>query len=274
MTSQVFQIAKRDHQNTLNELQGKEWIKFTKSWFVLAPPPRRDKVVHPASFPEVLAASFIDFFTKRNQWVLDPFAGTCSTLLAAKNLGRNSVGIELYSDYASLAKNRLKTASDSELRSIIIQADARRLKEVFQQRRLPRMDFCLTSPPYWNQLTRDSERQRTRLERGLKNSYGDDEKDLGLIKHYDTFLHELEIVFDNVYEVMAEKSYLTVVTNNIYAKGRVWPVAFDTFNILSKKWTPKDEKIWCQNDKKLFPFGMFHSWIGNRSHHYCLIFRK
>src|SRR3990172_7779476 len=69
--------------NTLNELTGKEWIKFTKSWFVCNPAPRNEEEVqHPAKFPEEMVTDFIEFFTKRGQMVLDPFVGTGSTLVA------------------------------------------------------------------------------------------------------------------------------------------------------------------------------------------------
>lgn len=274
MTHQVPKINLYEPKNTLNNLHGKDWIKFTKSWFILNPCPRNNKINHPASFPEALAEMFIEFFTKENQWVLDPFAGVGSTLVAAKNLNRNSIGIELYADFVSLAKKRLDEIPGSTVKSIIIQADARYIKNLFQERGLPKVNFCFTSPPYWNQLKKANERQAIRLKNGLKTAYGSNERDLGLIEDYDHFLDQLEIIFNGVYEVMAEKSYLVVVTNNVYNQGKLWPLAFDTFDRLSKKWAPKDEKIWCQNDKKLFPFGMFHSYIGNRSHHYCLIFRK
>lgn len=274
MTSSVSETVRWIQRNTLNHLQGTNWIKFTKSWFILNPPPRKSKIMHPACFPEALAATFIQFFTKKNQWILDPFAGSGSTLVAAKSLNRNSVGVELYAEYVALAKQRLEEIPDSKVKSIMTQADSRYLKDIFQEKRLPKIDFCLTSPPYWNQLKRNSERQRRRLENGMKTAYGNDKGDLGLIDKYDSFLRQLEIVFDNVYEFMADGSYLVVVTNNVYTQGKLWPLAFDTFNMLSKKWTPKDERIWCQDNKRLFPFGMFHSYVGNRSHHYCLVFRK
>ena len=261
-------------RNTLNDLEGKRWIKFTKSWFVLNPPSRKSKIIHPASFPEVLAADFIEFFTKEDEWVFDPFAGSGSTLLAAKSLNRNSVGIELYENYVLLARSRLKEISASRSKAIVIKADSRHLKEIFQKKNLPRMDFCFTSPPYWNQLKRVSERQRPRLEKGLNTMYGNGEADIGRIEEYCDFLHQLELIFNDVYDVMVDGGYLVVVTNNVYAQGKLWPVAFDLFNMLSKRWIPKDERIWCQDSKKLFPFGMFHSYIGNRSHHYCFVFRK
>ena len=55
-------------ENKLNELTGKEWIKFTKSWFIHYPPRSEDKkILHPASFPETLIQEFIEFFTKKGQ---------------------------------------------------------------------------------------------------------------------------------------------------------------------------------------------------------------
>ena len=39
--------------NKLNDLTGKEWLKFTKSWFIHRPPRRKEnEVLHPAKFPE------------------------------------------------------------------------------------------------------------------------------------------------------------------------------------------------------------------------------
>ncbi|MEK6552979.1 MAG: hypothetical protein AABZ54_05980, partial [Bacteroidota bacterium] len=45
--------------NKLNDLTGKEWLKFTKSWFILRPPRRKDdEILHPAKFPESLVEEF------------------------------------------------------------------------------------------------------------------------------------------------------------------------------------------------------------------------
>lgn len=277
MAQQVSERNQRIIRNSLNHLQGKDWLKFSKSWFVLRYPPRKNQISHPATFPEKLANRFIEFFTKENEWVFDPFAGSGSTLVAAKHLNRNSVGIELYPDYAFLARKRIRERPTEKVTASVIQGDSREIEEIFQENNFPKMNFCLTSPPYWNQLTKKTktnERRQSRMTLGMKTSYGDNENDLGLIEDYNNYLTQLKNIFDKTYQVMATGSYLAVITNNVYTKGRLLPMAFDTFNLLSEKWTPKDEIIWCQDDKKLFPFGMFHSYIGNRSHHYCLIFKK
>src|SRR5512142_886009 len=91
--------------NKLNELDSKTWLKFQKSWFIHNPPPRKKGVLaHPAKFPETMAQEFIEFFTKRGGSVLDPMAGTGSTLVAALRAGRNSCGIELNPKYAAIAR--------------------------------------------------------------------------------------------------------------------------------------------------------------------------
>jgi len=58
--------AQVTHSNKLNDLSGRDWIKFTKSWFVHRPDARGDrKIRHPASFPESLVREFVSFFTKK-----------------------------------------------------------------------------------------------------------------------------------------------------------------------------------------------------------------
>jgi DNA modification methylase len=262
--------------NKLNDLSGKEWIKFTKSWFVLSPP-RRDKtkIVHPAGFPESLVKGFIEFFTKPGMWILDPFLGTGSTLLAAKSSGRNAVGIEINQRYVAIAKKRLsETQGTHATKQLALKGDSSQLSNLFQERDLPRMDFCVTSPPYWNQLKRANMRQRERAEKGWDTSYSKSKKDIGNIDEYDRFLDAQKKIFHEVHKVVKTGGYLVVITNNVFYQGRLHPLAFETLTTLGEEWVPKDEKIWLHDDKRLLPLGVYNAWVGNRSHHYCLVFRK
>ena len=273
--TQLIKLKKYFNQGKLNNLSGKEWIKFTKSWFILKSLPQYEKVYHPASFPEKFISRFLSFFTKPDDWVFDPFAGSGTTLVVSKRMGRNSVGIELYEKYVDLIKQRLINECESKhVNSVIIRGDSRNVMDIIKNLDIPSMDFCITSPPYWNQLLKNTERHIQRSIDNLDCYYGDNFLDLGTINDYHVFLEQQKYIFEDIFEVMRNKSYLVVVTNNVYKEGRLWPLAFDTFRTLSEKWVPKDEMIWCQDDKKLYPFGMFSSYIGNRSHHYCLIFRK
>lgn len=281
-----FKERDKKPENKLNELSGKEWIKFTKSWFKHNPPQRdEEEKLHPAKFPESLVKKFIEFFTKRGQWVLDPFAGTGSAIVAAKEIERNAIGIELMQKYQKIAQKRIdKTTSETKITTHpdeykdttakVYQGDSLKIYELWKEKDLPKFDYCITSPPYWNQLKRNNMRQKERKENGLDTKYGENERDIGNIDNYEKFLEEQKNIFDKVYKVIKDEGYLTIITNNVYADGRMYPLAFDTVSSLSDKWVPKDERIWLQDDKSLLPLGIYNAWVGNRHHQYCLIFRK
>src|SRR5512133_410480 len=68
----------------------------------------RDKSLHPATFPISLARRVIELFTHRGELLLDPFAGSGTSLLAAQDLGRNALGFDLQPRYVDLANGRLE----------------------------------------------------------------------------------------------------------------------------------------------------------------------
>jgi len=62
---------------------------------------------HPAPYPLELASRLVQMFSFTGDTVLDPFCGTGTTMLAALKYGRNSLGVELDTDYCKLAASRL-----------------------------------------------------------------------------------------------------------------------------------------------------------------------
>ncbi len=73
-------------RNTLNELTGAEWLYFTKSILITAYPSEYGhelRKAHGANKPPQLMAQLIEFFTKPQGRVLDPFAGVGGTLIGA-----------------------------------------------------------------------------------------------------------------------------------------------------------------------------------------------
>ena len=105
-----------DPRNKLNDLDGKEWIKFLKSWFVfdaLKSDLAEEKAItkdtkdHPATFSPTMIADFIKFFTKRNMKVLDPFVGIGTTLVACDRTGRKGIGVEINPKYLKIAQKRI-----------------------------------------------------------------------------------------------------------------------------------------------------------------------
>ena len=80
---------------------------------------KQDK--HLAMFPEELPKRLIKMFSFVGDTVLDPFLGSGTTCLAAKNLGRNSIGYEINEDFLPVIKERLNTKSRQEDFEIITQ---------------------------------------------------------------------------------------------------------------------------------------------------------
>ena len=73
----------------------------------------RLKQKHPAVFPDKIPTDFITCFCPEGGVVLDPMVGSGSTVVAAKRLGRNYIGIDISREYCELAEKRLGTVQGS-----------------------------------------------------------------------------------------------------------------------------------------------------------------
>jgi DNA modification methylase len=265
--------------NKLNDLDPKTWLKFQKSWFIHNPPPRKKGVlVHPAKFPETMVQEFIEFFTKRGETVLDPMAGTGSTLVAALRAGRHSCGIELNPKYAGIARHILANerlalgASVEGLASNVITGDASHALDFG----LSAVNYLITSPPYWDMLhAKGAKTQKQRRNsKDLDVLYSDDPNDLGNLHDYEEFLTKLVSIYQGLKPLLREKAYLTIIVKNVKKGGKIYPLAWDLGRELGKVYTLKDEKIWMQDNQRLAPYGLGSAWVSNTFHHYCLQFRN
>ncbi len=74
---------------------------------------KKSKIGHPAPFPLDLPTRCIKMFSYVGDTVLDPFVGSGTTMVAAKKLGRQSIGIEIDQDYCAIASKRLAEVGQS-----------------------------------------------------------------------------------------------------------------------------------------------------------------
>jgi site-specific DNA-methyltransferase (adenine-specific) len=74
---------------------------------------------HPAVYPLYIIQELIKLLTQEGDFVLDPFCGSGTTCIAARNLNRNYLGIEINPDYVNLANNRMEQ-SDSQQQELFI----------------------------------------------------------------------------------------------------------------------------------------------------------
>lgn len=255
----------------LNELSAKDWVKSTKSWFVLRGKARgKDLIKHPAKFPEELAEKFILFFTKSGETVFDPFMGVGSTGVAALQNNRRCFGIEINESFCAVSNDRLGGSN-------VVLGDSRDKKNYINN--MP-VDFILTSPPYWDILRKkrgNSDSQHTqRRNKNLDLYYSDNPNDLGNITDYVCFMNELKKVFKNCNRVLSDNKYMVVVVQNFRnADGHYMTFSWDLTKVIeSCGFTFEGEQIWCQDDKQLGIWGYPSKFISNVHHHYCLVFKK
>jgi len=88
------------------------WLSLKNSdvW-LMKPEKSGDGREHVAPFPYELPYRLIKAYTYIGETVLDPFCGSGTSLLAAKNLGRNAVGYEINTNFAKSIKNKLQSTS-------------------------------------------------------------------------------------------------------------------------------------------------------------------
>jgi DNA modification methylase len=273
---------RRQPENTLNDLDGKEWIKATKSWFVINPRSRTSaQLEHPAKFPEELVKRLVGFFSKSGAWILDPFAGVGSTLIACKEISRNSVGIELNPDFAETGTKYLDTIEGNSQQHLIVgdAQDAITLITNQFNNDAPKFDYLITSPPYWDMLRKSrggsDSVHKDREEKGLKQHYSESDRDLGNLVDYHEYIEKLALILGGLKPILKQGAYLTIIVQNMRdVDGRMRPIAWDLASRVSKDYWLQQELIWCQDNKKLGIWGYPTTYVSNVHHHYCLVFQN
>lgn len=278
-----------DPRNTLNDLNGSQWLPETKSFFYqkglgAKHPHAQIERQHPAPFSFQDISHLITFFTKKGMMVLDPFGGVGSTAKACELEGRICTSIELQEKWHDLAIERLETevGEGTSRKHIFILGDTRKeLKKLDTCS----FDFMVTSPPYWSILNKkaDYKVKKERLANNLATNYSDnDENDLANIENYEEFLRILvDDVFLECGRLLRPKKYMGLVVSDFRNKSEFISFHSDLIQALNHRTTAdgykitlQGVKVLLQNHKTLLPYGYPFAYVENIHHQYILIFRK
>src|SRR6266498_6093602 len=132
----------------LNCLTPKEWMKCQLGVWEFNYEKRdvRDKKKHPATYPISLARRCIELFSHQGELVVDPFLGSGTTLLAARDANRNAVGFDINPSYIALTQERLSQETlFSRTQQLPILDDARHISQYLDKESIA---CIVTSPPY------------------------------------------------------------------------------------------------------------------------------
>ena len=199
----------------INCLSAKEWIKCQLGvWqFYYEGRDIRDKTKHPATFPIALARRCIELFSHQGELVVDPFMGSGTTLVAARDIDRNAVGFEIHPDYIALTRGRLSQESlFTETQQIPVLDDARNIAQYLDEESIA---CIVTSPPYANLLNRKrlnkSRRGTERKNEQYKKveQYSQRPEDLGTLD-LDTYTKAMSEIFADLLPLLKRKGHCVI----------------------------------------------------------------
>jgi DNA modification methylase len=251
-----------------NSLDGRTWTRYSISlWSDIRKSKEELALKHPALFPVQLPQRLIEcFLPPDGNLVLDPFCGLGSTVLAAKALRHIGIGLDINADYIEIARARLGPKADG---CRIVEADA---ADVLSHVEPGSVDLVVTSPPYWDVLTR----RRTADRKAVRN-YGDRSADLGRMGDYREFLGALRRVFEKVREALRPGAYCVVVVMDIRKKNEFHPFHSDlAAEMEAAGYLWDDIIIWDRRHEynNFRPLGYPAVFRVNKAHEYLLIFQK
>lgn len=255
------------------ELDGKAWLQNSISiWSELRKTSDENGLNHPASFPILLVGRLLSCFSFEDDKILDPFAGTGSTLIAAKRMNRYSFGIELSQEFIKIYNSRSDLKSlfeDKKYTPEMIHDDANNLLNYVEESSI---QLTVTSPPYWDILNQ----KRTAYNKEA-NNYSDSKKDLGNIKTYKEFLKALETIFTLVFKVTKKCGFCCIILMDLRKKDKFYPFHIDAVQFMEEIGFKLDDIIiWDRRHEynNLKPLGYPYVFRINKVHEFILVFIK
>ncbi len=127
---------KRTDKSGCDDISSEDFLLYsTNCWYIQVETDRR----HPVPFPVEMPYRLINFYTWKDDIVLDPFVGSGSTLVAAKILGHRYIGIDISEEYCNYAIERI-TKCKNEERLVQEEIAKHNVVKTFKDRKL-RGDF-------------------------------------------------------------------------------------------------------------------------------------
>lgn len=275
-------------KESFNGLSAKQWAALSKNvWNDVSSPRDQHQLEHGATFPVKLAERLISMYSRAGDVVFDPFAGIGTTVIAAQNLHRHALGMELNPRFAEIAENWIQENQGlftKKLKYMIINDDCRCMLRYFK--RAGSVQVTVTSPPYANFIRRSIEDRTTthktsviKLENNSTvNPYSDDPRDFGNLP-YDEFLQEIRVVLQANFEVTSDGGYSAwIVKDYRDTKNGVPYVPFhvDLARVgenVGFKW--HDLIVWDQTgQRRLVLLGYPSVFYTNQNCSFIIVFRK
>lgn len=159
-------------------------------------------------------------YTKKGDWILDPFMGSGTSLIEAQRMGRNSIGIELQTDVAREAYDRIQTERRDDCAVKVICGNSRtiNMNKLMEISGIKKLQFVIMHPPYWDII-----------------KFSENKNDLSNAGSLEDFLNSFGDVIDNSTKYLEINRYCACIIGDKYANSQVLPLGFYCMNIFIEK---------------------------------------
>jgi len=194
-------------------------------------------------------------YSKEGDWILDQFVGSGTTLVEAKLLNRNAIGIDINPMAISLAKDRLDFNHQGNPRSLVRKGNAEHLDFLKDEG----IDLICTHPPYANII-----------------KYSDGiEGDISCLE-VDNFIESMKRVAKESYRVLKSGKICAVMMGDIRKRGKVIPLGFKVMEaflsvgfkskeiIIKEQFNCRSSKYWTTKNNSFLLL----------AHEYVFVFEK
>lgn len=159
-------------------------------------------------------------YTKKGDWILDPFMGSGTSLIEAQRMERNSIGIDLQENVVREAKSRIITEFNPKCKVEVFVGDSSSLNmsKLLDSIGIKKLQFIIMHPPYWDII-----------------KFSEKANDLSNAENLESFLKSFGKVVDNVTQFLEKNRYCAVVIGDKYANSQVVPLGFYCMHLFIEK---------------------------------------
>jgi len=160
------------------------------------------------NFAPQIARNIIEMYTEKGDFILDPMVGAGTTLIEAKLLARNALGLDINPQAIELTKKSLQFKHHPPSKQKVQVGDARDLSFLKDNS----FDLVLTHPPYMNII---------------KYSEGKIEGDLSNISSLPKFCEEIEKIAKELFRILNSDKYCVILIGDTRKAKHFVPLAFN-----------------------------------------------
>jgi site-specific DNA-adenine methylase len=195
----------------------------------------KHKNIYHGNFIPQIPNQLIRRYTKENDVVLEPFAGSGTTLFECEQLNRKYVGFDINEDMITHVKSQMSGSVYNNYvlsHANVLDSNAvdKQYNTAEKKLKFDKVQFVLMHPPYMDIV-----------------KFTQDENDLSAIGDLSLFIEKFKTVCENTLKYLEKNKYFALVIGDVYKKSEVLPLGFYCLDMIKKNFKVKLKGIIVKN---------------------------